>query len=228
MEKNQLFALLKAKAKQYGFDKDEMGEVVDALLQNSQLTDEATEEDWNAQIDAVLPYLGVGQKMANRLSKAQKKVEEPLKPAKKKTDGEGDEGDEDVKGKGSKADEGADNAMMALIKAMKDEITALREETASFKADKVAESRKQRLAKIIDVESVFGKSTLSTFDRLKFDTDDDFDNYLGEVEEVAKSLKMDANSKKLDTLGKKGDGGVKKTKDNLATDQEIDALVDKM
>lgn len=227
MDKNQIYALLKAKAKQYGFDKDEMSDVVEALLQNSQLSDEATEEEWNAQIDAVLPFLGVGQKMVNRILKSQKKDDPDPKP-KPKADKDDKSGDDDTSKKKDDSDNGKDSAILAMLKAMKDEISAQRDEIASLKAEKVADTRKERLAKILDAESAFGKSTLKSFDRLKFENDEDFDNYLTEIEEVAKSIKQVDNDEKLDSMRSKPSGGAKKDPKKEATDAEIQALVDKM
>lgn len=69
--KQQVFVKLKLKAKALGFNSKELKGIAAKIADNLTSTEDASEEDVNAeidsQIDAVLPYLTFGQSQANRL-----------------------------------------------------------------------------------------------------------------------------------------------------------------
>lgn len=67
-KKEKVSELLKPKTAQLGFTQEELESVVESLSGN--LADDASDEDINAQIDAVIPYLALSQKAANRAIQA--------------------------------------------------------------------------------------------------------------------------------------------------------------
>ena len=72
-KKERVIGAMKPKTAHLGFSKDELEGVAERIAGN--LTDEATDEEINAQIDAVMPYLELSQKAANRVISQQKPQE---------------------------------------------------------------------------------------------------------------------------------------------------------
>ena len=87
--KQQVLLKLKPKVKAFGFNKKEVMGIAARIADNLTSTDDASDEDVNAEIeaaiDAVLPYLQVSQSFANRV------IEENRK---KNGDDETDDGDD--------------------------------------------------------------------------------------------------------------------------------------
>ena len=75
--KQQVFLKLKPKVKAFGFNKKELMSVAAKIADNLTSTDDASDEDVNAEIDtaidAVLPYLQVSQSFANRVIEENRK-----------------------------------------------------------------------------------------------------------------------------------------------------------
>jgi hypothetical protein len=67
----KIFARLKTKAASLGFNVDELKGIAAAIANNLD-SEEAKDEDIDAQIDAVLPLLKVGHVQAQRIIKASK------------------------------------------------------------------------------------------------------------------------------------------------------------
>lgn len=65
--------MMKPKVASLGFSKEELESAAESIAGN--LTDESSEDDINAQIDAVIPFLKLGQKMATRAINASKNPE---------------------------------------------------------------------------------------------------------------------------------------------------------
>lgn len=89
-----VFNVLKLKSKALGFSKDELEGIAADVANNFELDEEASDEDVNAeiekQVDAVLPFLKIAQKTAQRTIQNFK-------------DSEGDNGtDDDPAGTGTK------------------------------------------------------------------------------------------------------------------------------
>ena len=95
--KQQVLLRLKPKVKAFGFNKKELMSVAAKIADNLTSTDDASDEDVNAEIDtaidAVLPYLQVSQSFANRV------IEENRK--KNDDDDETDDDDDDDKSSNS-------------------------------------------------------------------------------------------------------------------------------
>ena len=78
--KQQVLLKLKPKVKAFGFNKKEVMGIAARIADNLTSTDDASDEDVNAEIeaaiDAVLPYLQVSQSFANRVieEKPQKRM----------------------------------------------------------------------------------------------------------------------------------------------------------
>lgn len=197
---------LKPKVKAFGFNRKELQGIAAKIADNLTSADDASDEDVNAEIeekiDAVLPYLQVGQSYANRL------VEDARK---KNDDDEPDDDDDDdepiQKGKrqpGSKSnktnkDEKDDAPSWA--KGLVESVETLRGEIATLKSEKVATSRKSKLAELLKDSGSYGNRILKIFDRMKFETDEEFEDFYSEVEEDLKAYNQERADAGLATLG---------------------------
>lgn len=231
--KQQVLLKLKPKVKAFGFNKKELMSVAAKIADNLTSEDDASDEDVNAeidtQIDAVLPYLQVSQSFANRV------IEENRK--KNDDDDETDDDDDDelsnttnrqagsnkknpkTKGKNDDAPEWA-KGMMQTIQDLSGEVTAL-------KGEKITTSRKSKLEAILKDAGAFGTRTLKSFSKMKFDNDEEFDEFISEVEEDLKTYNQERADAGLSTMGTPpAAGGGKPKEDEVLTDAEIEALAD--
>lgn len=222
---------LKPKVKAFGFNRKELQGIAAKIADNLTSADDASDEDVNAEIeekiDAVLPYLQVGQSYANRL------VEDARK---KNDDDEPDDDDDDdepiQKGKrqpGSKSNktnkDEKDDAP-AWAKGLVESVETLRGEIATLKGDKVATSRKSKLAELLKDSGSYGNRILKSFDHMKFETDEEFDDFYSEVEEDLIAYNQERADAGLANLGNPpaiGGKGVKK-EDEVISDAEVEAI----
>ena len=221
--KQKIFLKLKTKAAQLGFNREELQGIAATIADNLG-SEEATDEDIDAQIDAVLPILKVGQQQAQRIAKA-------AKPTPTKT-GDGDDDDEDennptvTEKKPKKKTEEKSDEIPAWVKAMQKTMEALAGEVSTLKSEKTTTTHKSKLEEILKDSGDFGKRELKKFSRMKFDSEEEFDDYLSEVEEDLASYKQEQADEGLSSIANpvggsgKGDGNKKDL-----SDKEIDEIV---
>lgn len=219
MDKTRIFRKLKTKAASFGFSKEELMSVAATIADNLD-SDDASDEDIDAQIDAVLPYLKVGQQQAQRVIKANKPA-----PA---TNGDEEDDDNDdttlaTNSKNKKTKGNEDEP--AWFKTFREQQEA---RIAALEGEKVTSSRKAKLEAILKDSGDFGKRELKRFSRMNFDSDESFEEYISEVEEDLENHKQDEGDEVLATVTKPIGGSGKKGKPDVATDAEIDALVGNM
>jgi hypothetical protein len=216
-KKELIFKLLKTKAKDFGFTKEELKSIAATLADNLTLDEDASEDEQTAavtqHVDAYLPLLKSSQSFAQRVLK-EWKSKHPVKEPEEDEDEDEDDEDEDdepapkQKSKGKKAPK-PDSEMKKLL----DAVTALTSEVKTLKADKTATSRKERLEKELKDTGKFGESILKAFSKMNFDSDEDFDEYLNDITEQAKDFKKDEKAKGL--------GGTPPGKGNVPTEKEL-------
>lgn len=216
--KQQVFMRLKPKARAFGFNKDELMGVAVNIANNLQFEEDALEDEINAeidkQVDAVIPFLRLAQTNANRvIEKTRKELlpqeaeEEPNKtnPVKTETKTDPDE-------------------MPAWAKALIESNKALTEKVASMQGEKTLNARQARLEAILKDTGTFGTRTLKSFAKMSFDTDEEFDDFVAEVESDLKSYNQERANAGLQTLGAiPTQGGGKK--EEILTDAEVEAIV---
>ena len=103
---------------------------------------------------------------------------------------------------------------------MRGEITALKDE-------KVATSRKSKLAELLKDSGSYGSRILKSFDRMKFDTDEEFEDFYSEVEEDLRAYNQERADAGLATLGNPpAAGGGKGTgkEDEPFSDKDIEDM----
>lgn len=172
--------MLKTRASSLGFNREELLGVADIISNNHALTDDSTEEEVNAQIEAVLPFLQVGQKHASRLSREAKNLPNP------------------DAGNGGKA------PSVTAPQLETDEpawFRAYREaQEARFEAlesQKQAESREARLQELLKDAGAYGRTILSSAKRMNFSNEEDFSEWLTQVSEDLQSYRQEQSDNVL-------------------------------
>lgn len=209
---------LKPKARAFGFNKDELMGVAVNIANNLQFEEDALEDEINAeidkQVDAVIPFLKLAQTNANRVIEKTRKELQPQ---------EAD--DEPNKTNPVKTETKTDpDEMPAWAKALIESNKALTEKVASMQGEKTLNARQARLEAILKDTGTFGTRTLKSFAKMSFDTDEEFDDFVAEVESDLKSYNQERANAGLQTLGAiPTQGGGKK--EEILTDAEVEAIV---
>lgn len=189
--KTKVLQTLKPKVASLGFTKEELESVVDTI--SGTLQEDATEEQINAQVDAVIPYLKLSQSAVTRIVNAKKKEETPKAPKASTTTKEADEGAEP---------EDKFEKLLKVIEAQNEKIDAL------VNKDVKTSRREVYVSKLKDLPEAIQKSKLKDFDRMNFKDQDDFDSFIQEAETdipVIKQALADSELSEMEKpfLGKK-------------------------
>ena len=230
----QVLVRLKLKAKALGFNVKELKGIAAKIADNLELADDASEEDANAEIDkaidAVLPYLSFGQSQANRL------LDEWKKNHPDPDDDADDDDDDDTSGQKQQRQTGSkknpqnkgknDDDAPEWAKGMVKTIETLTGKITALEGEKKISEQKAKLEAVLKDTGAFGTRTLKSFSKMKFENDDEFDEFISEVEADLKAYNQERANAGLSTLGNPpGAGGVKQKEEPLS-DAEIDALAD--
>lgn len=226
--KQQVFVRLKPKLKAFGFNKKELMSVAAKIADNLTSAEDASEEDVDAeidtQIDAVLPYLQVSQSFANRV------IEENRK--KNDDDDETDDDDDDKpsnpnnrqpgSNKKNPKDKGKNDEEPAWFKAYREQQDA---RFAAIEGEKTTTTRKAKLEAILKDSGTFGTRTLKSFAKMSFENDDEFEDFLSEVQEDLKAYNQERADAGL-ALTPPAAGGGKPKDDEVINDKQLQELVD--
>ena len=243
MNKRQrkVFALLKTKTKALGFNRKELESLALKIDKNLQLEEDAPDADVDAAIEeaveAALPFLEVSQ------SVAQRSIQTSLQRMRSQHEDDDDDDDDDdsddddqnddegndrnprqrgKNGKKSKKHNPEDSALMKLIKEQSEAIKSLKGQIDNLQGDRVHETRRAKLKKLVDNTGTFGKSVLKQFDLMTFKDDDAFDDYLDDVQKDLDDLNQERANEGLKKLG-----GVPAGKKNKSPeDNSVDVLSD--
>ena len=110
---------------------------------------------------------------------------------------------------------------------MLDTVNALKDEVTTLKGEKITTSRKSKLEAILKDAGAFGTRTLKSFSKMNFENDEEFDEFISEVEEDLKTYNQERADAGLSTMGTPpAAGGGKPKEDEVLTDAEIEALAD--
>lgn len=213
-----------------GFSREELEGIAADVANNLELDEEASDEDVNAeiekQVNAVLPYLKIAQKTAQRTIQS-------FKDSKDLDDDEVDDPDDDPAGnkkpirkqKKEKEEEQVPAWAQALITQNK----ALQTEILGLKSERESDGRRSKLKALLKDKGTFGKNVLKNFDKMKFENESEFDDfYDGVVEDLAAIDQERAN----EGLGKLGaPAAQRKPKEEeveVIKENEIDELAETM
>lgn len=224
-----VFNVLKLKSKALGFNKDELEGIAADVANNFELDEEASDEDVNAeiekQIDAVLPFLKIAQKSAQRTI-------QNFKDSQDLDDDEVDDDDDDLAGNKKpirKQKKEKEEQVPGWAQALITQNKALQTEILGLKSERENDGRRSKLKALLKDKGTFGKTVLKNFDMMKFENESAFDDfYDGIVEDLAAIDQERAN----EGLGKLGAPAAqrkpKKEEVEVIKDDEIDELAETM
>lgn len=184
--KTKVLQTLKPKVASLGFTKEELESVVDSISET--LQEDATEEQINAQVDAVIPYLKISQSAVTRIVNAKKKEEtQPKAPVASTTPKEAEEGAEP---------EDKFEKLFKVIEEQNQKIDALVNK-------EVKTSRREiYISKLKDLPEAVQKSKLKDFDRMSFADQEDFEAFIEETEKDIPVIVQELADKELSEMGK--------------------------
>lgn len=224
-----VFNVLKLKSKALGFNKDELEGIAADVANNFELDEEASDEDVNAeiekQIDAVLPFLKIAQKSAQRTI-------QNFKDSQDLDDDEVDDDDDDLAGNKKpirKQKKEKEEQVPGWAQALITQNKALQTEILGLKSERENDGRRSKLKALLKDKGTFGKTVLKNFDKMKFENESEFDDFFdGIVEDLAAIDQERAN----EGLGKLGAPAAqrkpKKDEVEVIKGDEIDELAETM
>ena len=211
-----VFNVLKLKSKALGFSKDELEGIAADVANNFELDEEASDEDVNAeiekQVDAVIPFLKIAQKTAQRT----------IQNFKDSNDND-DPDDAGIKNN-HKEDVAPKEVIPAWAQALIEQNKALQAEILGIKSDNVANGRRAKLKALLKDKGTFGKTVLKNFDRMKFNDETEFDDFYGGVIEDLAAIDQERANEGLSKLGAPAGPERKDVKPEVLKDDEIDEL----
>ena len=203
--KTKVLQAMKPKVASLGFTKEEIESVVESI--SGTLEEDATEEQINAQIDAVIPFLKISQSAVTRIVNAKK----PPKAPKVSTPMETEEGAE------SKQEE---EEAPSWAKAMMKEI-------ADLKGEKVVQSRQDRFDELIkDLPEKQKQFVKLTFKPASYQDDESFEEDIQKIKGIIPEIQQEMSNEGLSGMGKPRIGG--KSTDKQASDQEIKDVINQL
>lgn len=222
--------------KALGFSRKELkgiaAKIADKLKLEEEATDEEIDDAIEEAVESAMPYLEFSQTVADRRLQAYKDSHAD--------DGDEDEDDDDdletepEGGKGGKSPskgkkgKGADSAMQKMFGELTETIKGLKSEIAEMKSGKTADSRRARLEKLLKDTGKFGERTLKSFSRMQFKDDEEFEDYLDEVEADLEAENQERENRGLETLGKPAaavpGANKKQEEEEIMSDDEVKAL----
>lgn len=228
MEKVKLIiSRLKPKVKAFGFNQKELKGIAAQIANNLTLEEDASDEDANATIDtaieAVLPVLEFGRSYANRVINDTKRNDTE--------DNEDDDNDGETPATKSSKNKSpkpkSEETMPEWAKALLESNKLLQTELSAIKGEKITDTRRGKLEKLLKDTGTFGTRTLKSFAKMKFDNDEEFEEFYSEVESDLKSFNQERANAGLSALGIPGAGSgqnKKEEKTQVLTEDEIKAI----
>ena len=233
--------------KALGLSRKELKGIAAKVADKLELTDEATDEEVTEAIDdavdSIVPYLEVVQTVADRRLQAYKDahptdVDDDDDDDDQDTEPEGNKGrkkpssKKSKKGEDSQDDENDSDIAKAIAKALApfgESIKTLNGKIEELQKGKTTDSRRARLEELVKDTGKFGERAIKAFSRMSFKTDEDFEDYLDEVEEDLEAENQERINKGLEKLGKPvaakpGRTGNKGDDEDVMSDDEIKEL----
>ena len=196
--KEKILQALKLKAASLGFNSTELENVATQIATTIQ--EDATEEQINAQVDAVIPFLQVSQQAYTRIVNEQKK-KPPVPPKEEQNDDD----------KFDKLLQQIENQGKLIEQMINKDVLHTRSEIFKSKLKNLPESIKN--------------AKLKDFERMSFADDSDFEAYLSEQDEVIKDISQDLSNEALAKLSQPSKG---KQTEKQASDEEIKEIINQL
>lgn len=204
--------ILKTKAKSLGFNAAELKGVAEKIANNLTADDDADEDELKQEseiaVGVALPYLEMAQKNANRI------IEENRKKHKSKSESAAEEEDDDTDEKNTP---GWAKAIAKKMEAMEMRLNGLAESGR-------ASTRKQQLEAIVKDAGSYGKRILKDFEKRKFESDDEFNDYLEDITNDVDDYKTEMEQAGLKSMVHNSGGRHRESESKELTDSEIDDI----
>lgn len=115
----------------------------------------------------------------------------------------------------------------AWAKALIESNKALNEKIMAIEQGKTIDNRKQSLIKKLEgVDELFSKTTLKNFDKMNFDSEEEFEKFLEEVENDSAEFTQNLSDKGLGSISRPLLGGSLSSKE--ASKEEVDSILEKI
>ena len=223
--------------KALGFSRKELKGVAANVANKLQLKDDATDEEVSEgisdAIDDVLPLLQLTQSAADRQVSEYKNAH----PAPDDDDVPDDEPDDDDvparrspsrKGKkGKKDSDDDDSATLNAIKELIKDVATLQSDVTALKSGNTTNSRTAKVRELLKDTGKFGERRLKSFSHMKFENEEEFEDYLDELKEDIEEENKERLEKGLEKLGRIPAPDTKpqpKEEDKLMSDDEVKRL----
>ena len=193
--------------KALGFSRKELKGVAANVANKLQLKDDATDEEVSEgisdAIDDVLPLLQLTQSAADR------QVSE-YKNAHPAPDDDDPDPDDDParrspsqKGKkGKKDSDDDDSATLNAIKELTKAVATLQGDVTALKSGNTTNSRTAKVRELLKDTGKFGERRLKSFSHMKFENEEEFEDYLDELKEDIEEENKERLEKGLEKLGR--------------------------
>lgn len=235
---------LKPKVKALGFKKEVLEGIAADIADNlEEVEDDASDEDVNAKIkpavDAVIPSLKLAQRLTNQgieeFRKKQEKANEQKQEQKPEEKPEVKPEEKPSSTTSKKEEEETPKWVKDLLEANKAQmeqhkqlIDTLQAELIGIKTKSTTEKRRAILDELLKDTGTFGKRTIKSFERMNFETDKEFNDFVSDVKEDLEQLNQERENEglakygvpKVDTNSTQDD----KPKPKPLTDAEVDEL----
>ena len=201
IEAQTVLEYLKPKVKAFGFKKEIVEGIASDIAETlDEVDDEATEEDIDAvvqpKVDAMIPSLKLAQRLTNQ------GIEEFRKKQERKAD---------TKPVSQTDTPPADNTpdwAKALLESNKQQmeqqgrlIETLQAEIMGMKTRSTADKRRSTLEKLLKGTGTFGTRTMKRFERMTFETEEDFDDCVTDIKQDLRQLNQERADIGLKSLG---------------------------
>lgn len=223
--------------KALGFSRKELKGVAANVANKLQLKDDATDEEVSEgisdAIDDVLPLLQLTQSAADRQVSEYKNAH----PAPDDDDDPDDDPDDDDdparrspsrKGKkGKKDSDDDDSATLNAIKELTKAVATLQGDVTALKSGNTTNSRTAKVRELLKDTGKFGERRLKSFSHMKFENEEEFEDYLDELKEDIEEENKERLEKGLEKLGRIPAPDTKpqpKEEDKLMSDDEVKRL----
>lgn len=195
--KKRIFQALKTKYKNLGFSERAFNRVASYLEKT--VSDDASDEDIDNAVDGVDDLLTAFQSDIDARTAKYKADAEKWQQAQKEKEDEGiPAGEDQDEGKptSKKTNQKQSDEMPAWAKALAKQNEALKEQLSELRTGKVTDTRKLHLeAKLKDVNPKLRTRVLKSFEKMKFDSDEEFNEFVEEtVADLGDFSKDDANT----------------------------------
>ena len=228
--------------KALGFSRKELKGVAANVANKLQLKDDATDEEVSEgisdAIDDVLPLLQLTQSAADRQVSEYKNAHPAPDDDDVPPDDEQDDDDDPArrspsqKGKNGKkgkkdSDDDQDSAILNAIKGLTTAVATLQGDVTALKSGNTTSSRTAKVRELLKDTGKFGERRLKSFSHMKFENEEEFEDYLDELKEDIEEENKERLEKGLEKLGRipaPDTTHQQKVEDKLMSDDEVKKL----